>query len=107
MKTLMLASSLILFSMASQATSFSDRTAQDAIREHQRVVADYAQKQGKSVPEIEDYRYGMNLDMYRFVRLSQDPRNCTVYPRLMTFEDTQGTLRTVRYSMFSRCLNDT
>lgn len=53
-------------------------------------MAKYAEKNGKPMPEIQDYKYGMKIDVAKFVRQSQDPRTCQVYPRLMTFEDSYG-----------------
>ena len=48
----------------------------------------------------------MPLDIARLVRQSGDPRTCEVVPRLMTFEDRQGALHTVRYVVQSQCLNN-
>ena len=106
MKKFTAVAGLIVFSSASQAsTSFEEKQAQ-YIQEHQTAVANYAAKIGKPMPEVEDYRYGMKIDVAKFVRQSQDPRTCQVFPRLMTFEDSLGTLKTVRYSMYSQCINN-
>lgn len=58
------------------------------------------------MPEIVDYRYGMKIDVEKFVRQSQDPRTCQIYSRLMSYEDPQGELKTIRYSVFSQCPNN-
>ena len=106
MKKLIIAAALVVFSVASQANTFSESKQLQYTKEHQTAVAKYAEKNGKPMPEIQDYKYGMKIDVAKFVRQSQDPRTCQVYPRLMTFEDSQGTLKTVRYSMYSQCINN-
>ncbi|KIU53559.1 hypothetical protein B8W70_00630 [Pseudomonas sp. 1239] len=106
MKKIIVAAALVIFSIASQASTFSEKRQLQYIQEHQTAVAKYAEKNGKPMPEIQDYKYGMKIDVAKFVRQSQDPRTCKVYSRLMTFEDSQGTLKTVRYSLYSQCVND-
>ncbi|MEE1922093.1 DUF2790 domain-containing protein [Pseudomonas sp. 148P] len=106
MKNIIVAAALVVFSMVSQASSFSESRQIQYIKEHQAAVARYAEKNGKPMPEIQDYKYGMKIDVAKFVRQSEDPRNCEVSPRLMSYEDSQGTLKTVRYSVFSQCSNN-
>lgn len=102
----LVAAVLIMSSTYSWGTAFPKERQPEYIQEHQAAVQRYAQAQGKVVPKVEDYTYGMNIDVAKLVRLSQDPRTCQVYPRLMTFEDTQGTLKTLRYSVLSQCINN-
>lgn len=106
MRALISGTALILFSILSQAASFSSIEQEQYTQDHEIAVARYAQASGKSMPEIQDYRYGMKLDVAKLVRQSQDPKSCSVYPRLMTFEDSQGQLETIRYSMLSQCINN-
>ncbi|MHA6164088.1 DUF2790 domain-containing protein [Pseudomonas sichuanensis] len=106
MNKLIITAALVVFSMASQASTFSEERQLQYIQEHQSAVATYAEKNGKPMPEVQDYKYGMKIDVAKFVRQSRDPRTCQVYPRLMTFEDSEGTLKTVRYSMYSQCINN-
>lgn len=106
MKKIIVAAALVMFSMVSQASTFSEKRQLEYIQQHQAAVAKYAEKNGKPMPEIQDYKYGMKIDVAKFVRQSQDPHTCRVYSRLMTFEDSQGTLKTVRYSLYSQCAND-
>ena len=93
MKKLIIAAALVVFSVASQANTFSESKQLQYTKEHQTAVAKYAEKNGKPMPEIQDYKSGMKIDVAKFVRQSQDPRTCQVYPRLMTFEDSQGRSR--------------
>jgi len=106
MLRLTLSATLLALSLSAQATGFNEQRSQQLLDEHQQAVAAYAAGRGKPVPQIVDYRYGMPLDVARLVRQSGDPRSCEVVPRLMTFEDRQGTLRTVRYVVQSQCINN-
>ncbi|MDH0647932.1 DUF2790 domain-containing protein [Pseudomonas sp. GD03858] len=106
MLRLTLTATLLALSLSAQATGFSKQRNDQLLEDHQQAVASYAQQRAKPMPEIVDYRYGMKLDIARFVRQSGDPRTCEVVPRLMTFEDREGTLRTVRYSVLSQCINN-
>lgn len=101
-----LTAALLALSLSTQASGFSRLDSEQLLADHQQAVAAYAAKQAKPMPEIVDYRYGMKLDVARLVRQSGDPRTCEVVPRLMTFEDGQGTLRTVRYAVQSQCINN-
>ena len=106
MQRLILCAALLALSLSAQATGFSEQRNEQLFADHQQAVAAYAAKREKPMPEIVDYRYGMTLDVARFVRQSGDPRTCEVVPKLMTFEDSQGTLRTVRYAVQSQCINN-
>ncbi|WMW08342.1 DUF2790 domain-containing protein [Pseudomonas entomophila] len=106
MQRLILCAALLALSLSAQATGFSEQRNEQLFADHQQAVAAYAAKRDKPMPEIVDYRYGMKLDVARFVRQSGDPRTCEVVPKLMTFEDSQGTLRTVRYAVQSQCINN-
>lgn len=106
MKKFVVTAAFIVFSMTAQANTYSESVQAKSIQEHQEAVAAYAVKNGKQVPEIQDYKYGMKIDVAKFVRRSQDPNNCKVYSRLMTYEDSHGELKTLRYSMAAQCINN-
>ncbi|MDH0733065.1 DUF2790 domain-containing protein [Pseudomonas sichuanensis] len=106
MLRLTLSAALLALSLSAQATGFTTRPNEQLLEDHQQAVAAYAAERAKPMPEVVDYRYGMRLDVARLVRQSADPRDCNVVPRLMTYEDSQGTLRTVRYVMQSQCINN-
>ena len=106
MKQLIIEAALAVLPIVSQATTFSEKKQLQYIQEHQNAVASYAAKNNKPIPEIQDYKYGMKIDVAKFVRQSQDPRTCEVYQRLMTYEDSRGELNTIRYSLFSQCVNN-
>lgn len=106
MLRLTLSAALLALSLSAQATGFTSQSIEQLLQDHQQAVAAYAAERAKPMPEIVDYRYGMRLDVANLVRQSADPRTCSVAPRLMTYEDSQGTLRTVRYVMQSQCINN-
>ncbi|PKM29991.1 MAG: hypothetical protein CVV07_09965 [Gammaproteobacteria bacterium HGW-Gammaproteobacteria-11] len=45
----------------------------------------------------------MKLDIANSIRVSRDPKSCGVFKRMSTFENSNGELETIRYSMLSRC----
>ncbi len=48
-------------------------------------------------PAVEQYAYGMELDVARVISISSDNHECAVGPAWMTFEDHQGQRHTVEY----------
>lgn len=52
MKKLIIAAALVVFSVASQANTFSESKQLQYTKEHQTAVAKYAEKNGKPMPEI-------------------------------------------------------
>lgn len=93
----------LLSSAASYAFAASEVTVDRTVMDHQRKVAIYAASHKKAVPEIIEYRYGMELDIARTILLSPDPRACKVVPQLMTYENSRGELKTLKYQMLSDC----
>ena len=72
MKKLIIAAALVVFSVASQANTFREQAASI----HQGTPDRSGQvrgENGKPMPEIQDYKYGMKIDVAKFVRQSQDP----------------------------------
>ncbi|MDZ4020596.1 DUF2790 domain-containing protein [Pseudomonas sichuanensis] len=68
-------------------------------------TADYAQSVKKPMPELEDYTYGMNLDIGKLVYVSPSVRYCGNLSSMMTYEDSQGELHMVRYLVKGECIN--
>lgn len=93
----------ILSPVASYAFASDDSVANTIIKEHQEVVGRYAARENKPVPAIVEYKYGMNLDIAKVVRVSPESRGCQVMPKLMTYEDAQGELNTLQYQAMSGC----
>ncbi|HEX8544683.1 MAG TPA: DUF2790 domain-containing protein [Pseudomonas sp.] len=100
-------SMMLAFALLSPAVSYAfpvgSIKADDTVKEHQRKVANYAAGQNKVLPEIIEYEYGMKLDIVQVILLAPDPRACKVIPQLMTYEDSAGELKTLRYPILSDC----
>ena len=93
----------IVSPIASYAFTAGEVTAEDVIKEHQNLVAKYADSRQKPLPPIVEYAYGMDLDVNKVIRVSPDVRACKVMPQLMTYEDAKGQLNTVQYKVQSGC----
>lgn len=89
--------------VATYAFTNDDSAVNSAVQDHQAAVFDYAQKTNRPIPNVVDYKYGMQLDIAKVVRTSPELRECKVIPQLMTYEDSKGDLNTVRYQVMSRC----
>lgn len=55
---------------------------------------------------VEQYHYGMELDIARVISRSEIPDVCGVVPAHMTYEDHQGKVHRLEYVVFGRgCSN--
>jgi hypothetical protein len=103
----MFKSLLLAFAILSPAVSYAfsagDIKADDIVKEHQRKVTHYAASQNIRLPKVIEYKYGVALDVAQVIFLSPDPRACRVLPQLMTYKDSTGELKTLKYQMFSDC----
>ncbi|AOE84212.1 DUF2790 domain-containing protein [Pseudomonas sp. TCU-HL1] len=55
---------------------------------------------------IEQYHYGMELDIARVISRSEIPDVCGVVPAYMTYEDHQGNIHRLEYVVFGQgCSN--
>ncbi|RMO97788.1 hypothetical protein ALQ33_03348 [Pseudomonas syringae pv. philadelphi] len=103
-KPLLLA--LVLLSPLSAFAFTSDEVkAETLIKNHQAAVQKYATTHKKAMPAIEEYKYGMKLDVAKVIRKSPDLKTCSVMPKLMTYQDSKGDLKTVQYQALSGCRN--
>lgn len=50
-------------------------------------------------PIVEDYAYGMHLDIAKVISTS-DYNYCGIGPRELTYADSQGAVHTLRYPAF-------
>ncbi|MDU8359508.1 DUF2790 domain-containing protein [Pseudomonas syringae group sp. J309-1] len=103
-KSLMLALA-VLVPVTSFASSDHEPVASKIIKEHQAFVADYAADKNQALPGIVKYEYGMKLDVEKVVRMSSASKVCGVNPQLMTYEDSNGALNTVKYQALNDCRN--
>jgi hypothetical protein len=105
----MKASQLIAFlgvmtmSMNVLAEGGGDRTFEKMFKANTQAMEQYAARLGKPAPVVEDYRYGMTLDVVKVVSVVRPAKGCSVAPAAMTFEDSRGQLKTLRYLVAGEC----
>ena len=108
MKTLkaLFAVTILTLSSLAMAEGGGDRVYGRMMQENQQAMEQYALKNGKAIPEIVHYEYGMNLDIQKVVSVTQANKTCGVAPSRMTYEDSRGQRRTVEYQvMGTGCSN--
>ncbi|MFJ7311382.1 DUF2790 domain-containing protein [Pseudomonas sp. NPDC098747] len=82
-----------------------DRTFERAFSANAKAMAQYAANQGKAVPVVKEYEYGMKLDVVKIVSVVKPQPACSVVPTAMTYEDSEGQLNTLKYSVAGACRN--
>lgn len=101
--TLMMVAAAMAMSLQVQAEGGGDRAFERALDSHARAMAQYAASQGKAAPVVQEYGYGMKLDVVKVVSVVRPQEACEVVPAAMTYEDSQGQLNTLRYSVAGEC----
>ncbi|MGV8862981.1 MAG: DUF2790 domain-containing protein [Pseudomonas sp.] len=76
-----------------------DRIHARMMQENQQTMEQYATENGKAVPEVVHYKYGLNLDVAKVISMTPSTRDCGVIPSRMTYEDSSGKLNTVEYQV--------
>lgn len=105
-KSVLLAAAMLLSSpWVAFAGLVVDKQIEDDIAKHQSAMQMYAQKTGKATPEIVDFKYGMTVDVAKFIRETPDRKTCGVVSKLMSYEDSSGKLKTLRYRRMGDCQN--
>lgn len=74
-------------------------------RSAREATADYARQVKKPMPQLEEYAYGMDLDVSKLVYVSPSVRYCGNVRSMMTYEDSKGELHMVRYLVKGECIN--
>ena len=80
-----------------------DRTFERALSANTKAMEQYAASQGKAPPVVKDYAYGMKLDVVKVVSIVRPQASCAAVPTVMTYEDSQGQLNTIRYTVGGEC----
>ena len=57
------------------------------------------------MPEIQDYRYSMKLNVAKVIYQSPNIEYCGAVPMIMVFEDSNDELRSIRYRSYGECRN--
>lgn len=100
---LLFASLVLSLPLAAQANSPDHSLPEKTAQAWRETVQQFADKAGKPAPQIAEYSYGMRLDVAQVKFQSPLGKTCDVVPRLMIYEDSQGTLKAVRYQAMSEC----
>lgn len=103
---LSIAALALSLSTVALATSGSDRGFETLMSDNQKAMEAYALKKGKDIPQVQDYRYGMKLDIAKVVSVTPTIRSCDIVPSRMTFEDSSGKLNTIEYQVMGQCRNN-
>lgn len=95
----------LIISTSTMAEGGGDIVFEKMMQANQVAMETYAAKQGKSVPIVKEYNYGMKLDVANVVNVTPPIKSCGAVPTQMTYEDAQGQLNTVRYNVAGECRN--
>ncbi|MGE8153353.1 DUF2790 domain-containing protein [Pseudomonas vancouverensis] len=94
---------VMAMSLNAFAEGGGDRTFDRALSANARAMEQYAASQGKAAPVVREYEYGMKLDVVKVVSVVRPRTECAVVPTAMTYEDSQGQLNTLMYSVAGDC----
>jgi len=101
-KLIMFAAAMMV-SLNGFAEGGGDRVFEKMLNANTRAMEKYAVKQGKPVPVVKDYEYGMKLDVVKVVSVVRPVAGCAAVPAAMTYEDSQGQLNTIKYTVAGDC----
>ncbi|WP_085579773.1 MULTISPECIES: DUF2790 domain-containing protein [unclassified Pseudomonas] len=93
----------LAMSLNALAEGGGDRTFEKALGANAKAMEQYAASQGKAAPVVQAYEYGMKLDVVKVVSVVRPQTACAVVPTAMTYEDSQGRLNTVTYTVAGDC----
>lgn len=96
---------VMAMSMNVLAEGGGDRTFEKMLNANTQAMEEYAASQGKPAPVVKDYQYGMKLDVVKVVSVVRPQVACAVVPTAMTYEDSQGRLNTIKYTVAGDCRN--
>lgn len=94
---------VMALSLNALAEGGGDKTFERAVSANTKAMEQYAANQGKPAPVMKDYKYGMKLDVVKVVSIVQPQASCAAVPTVMTYEDSQGQLNTIRYTVGGEC----
>ncbi|MGX0891320.1 hypothetical protein AB7M22_003328 [Pseudomonas sp. ADAK2 TE3594] len=94
---------VMAMSLNALAEGGGDRTFERAFSANVKAMEQYAANQGKPAPVVKDYEYGMKLDVVKVVSVVRPQVACAVVPTAMTYEDSQGQLNTIKYTVAGDC----
>ncbi|KAA8552865.1 MULTISPECIES: DUF2790 domain-containing protein [Pseudomonas] len=95
-----------VLSFGALAEGGGDRTFALMMERNEKAMAAYAERNGKPAPQVQVYRYGMDLDIAKVVNVTPPIRACNTVPSRMTYEDSSGKLTTLEYQVMGVCRNN-
>ena len=95
-----------VLSFGALAEGGGDRTFALMMERNEKSMAEYAAREGKVPPVVQNYRYGMTLDIAKVVSVTPPVRACGPVPSRMTYEDASGQLKTLEYQVMGICRNN-
>ncbi|NUT74118.1 DUF2790 domain-containing protein [Pseudomonas sp. C1C7] len=94
---------VMALSLNALAEGGGDKTFERAVSANTKAMEQYAVSQGKPAPVMKDYEYGMKLDVAKVVSIVRPQASCAAVPTVMTYEDSQGQLNTIKYTVGGEC----
>ncbi|MEE1922104.1 DUF2790 domain-containing protein [Pseudomonas sp. 148P] len=94
----------MLFSPITVNAEFSMELGQRIERSAREATEDYAQRVKKPMPQVEDYTYGINIDISKLVYVSPGVRYYGNVRGMVTYEDSRGELHMLRYLLKGDCI---
>ena len=95
-----------ILSFGALAEGGGDRTFALMMERNEKSMTEYAAREGKAAPVVQNYRYGMTLDIAKVVSVTPPIRSCDIVPSRMTYEDSSGKLNTIEYKVMGLCRNN-
>lgn len=102
LNTLVIAGSFFIFSNAF-AEGGGDKAFEKMMIANTAAMEKYAARHQKEAPVAKQYTYGMKMDVVKVVSVVRPAESCAVVPAAMTYEDSEGKLNTVTYTVAGDC----
>lgn len=93
----------VVISSAVLAEGGGDKAFEKRLAANAKVMEQYAISQGKRPPIVKEYEYGMKVDVVKVISVVRPAKVCTLAPAAMTYEDSEGQLNTIRYTVAGEC----
>lgn len=93
--------------LSSTQLAFSKSSVEQVSQKYQEQNAEitqkYAIKNNKKEPIVVDYKYGMKIDVAKLIHQTRNIETCGNFKKIMSYEDSQGKLHSVRYTKLGSC----
>lgn len=93
----------LAISSSAFAEGGGDKAFEKMMAANTQAMEQYAISQGKSAPVTKQYEYGMKVDVVKVVSVVRPAKVCAVVPAAMTYEDPEGQLNTITYTVAGDC----